>query len=144
MSYQYARINLGKTNYQVSVDWHYIQDPDIPLLNSIYRDYCLYKKFSSVMPMFDQQYLDPDTDVLGYTDQGQLVAWSLIKRYDKHNALCAQFAWNYHNPALRLGIKTLQTECAIYRERGFQYLYLDLAHWYKHSLDGFELLGPMT
>jgi hypothetical protein len=95
------------------------------------------------MPIFNSRYTDPNTDVIGYYDHDQLVAFSLIERYDNKNALCAQFAWNYRNPKLRLGIKSLQTECAIYRERGFRYLYLDQAHLYKQGITGFELLGPL-
>jgi len=144
MTYEYARIDLTKTTYQPTVDWCYLADPDITVLNGIYRTYCIYRQFSSVVPIFDSQYRDPDTDVIGYYDNHQLVAFSLIKRYDQHNALCAQFAWTYHNPKLRLGIKSLQTECAIYRERGFQYLYLDQVHLYKQEIEGFELLGPHT
>jgi len=144
VTYQYARIDLSKTDYTPSVDWYYITQPDIAVLNDIYRTYCTYKHFASVMPIFDSQYTDPLTDLIGYRDQGQLVAWSMIRRYDNHNALCAQFAWDYHNPQARLGIESLKTECAIYRDRGFQYLYLDQAHLYKQGLDGFELLGPLT
>ena len=143
MTYQYARITLAKTAYESQCDWYYITEPDIAQLNDIYRTYCIYKHFGSVMPLFDSQYRDADTDVIGYRDNGVLVAFSLIKRYDKSNALCAQFAWNYQKPKLRLGITRLQTECAIYRERGFEYLYLDQAHLYKQSIEGFELLGPL-
>jgi hypothetical protein len=143
MTYQHARINLEQTDYTPTVDWYYITKPDIAVLNDIYRTYCIYKHFGSVMPIFDSQYLDPDTDLIGYQDQGRLVAWSMIKRYDSHNALCAQFAWTYHNPKTRLGIESLKTECAIYRDRGFRYLYLDQAHLYKQGFEGFELLGPM-
>ena len=95
------------------------------------------------MPIFDSQYCDPDTDVIGYYDAERLVAFSLIKRYDTENALCAQFAWTYSKPQQRLGIESLKTECAIYRERGFQYLYLEQAHLYKSEIDGFEILGPL-
>jgi hypothetical protein len=143
VTYQFARINLPENNDQASVEWAYLKDPDIPLLKDIYRTYCIYKHFASVMPLFDSQFTDPDTDVIGYYDNNQLVAFSLIKRYDTENALCAQFAWNYRNPKIRLGIRSLQTECAIYRERGFQYLYLDQAHLYKQGITGFELLGPL-
>ena len=143
MTYQFARIDLSQTNYTPTVKWEYLRDPDIPRLNLIYRDYCKYKHFASVMPIFDSRYTDSMTDVIGYYNNNKLVAFSLIKRYDNENALCDQFAWNYHNPRLRLGIETLQTECAIYRERGFQYLYLEQAHLYKQSIDGFELLGPL-
>ena len=142
-SYQFARIDLSKTNYSIDIEWMYITRPNISALNAIYRDYCVYKKFSSVMPIFDARYLDPATDVIGYYDQARLVAFSLIKRYDEHNALCDQFAWTYHNPKLRMGIETMKTECAIYKARGFKYLYLEQAHLYKSEIDGFEILGPL-
>ena len=95
------------------------------------------------MPIFNSRYTDPMTDVIGYYDQDKLVAFSLIKRYDEENALCDQFAWNYSNPKLRLGIETMKTECAIYKARGFKYLYLEQAHLYKSEIDGFEILGPL-
>lgn len=143
MTYQFARIDLDQTNYKPTVKWKYLLDPDIKLLNHIYRDYCKYKHFASVMPIFDSRYTDPMTDVIGYYDGDRLAAFSLIKRYDEKNALCDQFAWDYANPKLRLGIETLKTECAIYRACGFKYLYLEQAHLYKQSMDGFEILGPL-
>ena len=143
MTYQFARINLAKTTYEPKCDWYYITNPNIAELNDIYRTYCIYKHFASVMPIFDSQYQDTDSDVIGYKDNNKLVAFSLMKRYDDKNVLAAQFAWNYRNPRLRLGISSLQTECAIYRERGFEYLYLDQAHLYKQSMQGFEILGPL-
>ena len=143
MSYQFARIDLSQTDYKQSVEWQYLLEPDISTLNKIYRDYCIYKHFASVMPIFDSRYTDPMTDVIGYYDNRKLVAFSLIRRYDDHNALCDQFAWNYHKPRMRLGIESLQTECAIYKARGFKYLYLEQAHLYKQDMDGFEILGPL-
>jgi len=143
MTYQFARIDLSKTNYEPTVKWTKLVYPDIDQLNSIYRDYCRHKRFASVMPIFDSRYTDPMTDVIGYYDGDELAAFSLIKRYNDKNALCDQFAWNYKNPRLRLGIETLKTECAIYKARGFEYLYLEQAHLYKQSMDGFELLGPL-
>jgi len=134
---------LGKNTDQPTVKWAYLRNPNIAELQDIYRTYCIYKHFASVMPLFDSQFTDSDTDVLGYYDNELLVAFSIIKRYDDENALCAQFAWNYKRPKLRLGIESLRTECAIYRERGFRYLYLDQAHLYKQGITGFELLGPL-
>jgi hypothetical protein len=142
MTYQFARIDLAKTQYQPTTDWYYITEPNIDQLNDIYRTYCIYKHFASVMPIFASQYLDPNTDIIGYRDAGQLVAFSLMKRYDNQNVLASQFAWTYRNSKTRLGIESLKTECAIYRERGFKYLYLDQAHLYKQNLQGFEILGP--
>ena len=146
MSYQFARIDLAKTNYEASVEWGYLipTEEQIVELDNIYRTYCIYKHFASVMPMFHSRYTDPMTDVIGYFDQSQIIAFSLIKRYDDKNAECMQFAWTYHEPKMRLGVETMKTECAIYKARGFDYLYLEQAHLYKKEIDGFEILGPIT
>ena len=146
MSYQFARIDLSKTSYETSVEWGYLipTEQQMDELDGIYRDYCIHKNFASVMPMFRSRYTDPMTDVIGYFDQNKMIAFSLIKRYDDKNAECVQFAWTYHDPRTRLGIETMKTECAIYKARGFDYLYLEQAHLYKKEIEGFELLGPMT
>ena len=143
MTYQFARIDLSKTTYQSRIEWEYLREPNIAQLQDIYRTYCIYKHFASVMPLFDSQFTDPMTDVIGYRENSELVAFSLMKRYDDKNVLASQFAWTYHNPRTRLGVESLKTECAIYRNRGFEYLYLDQAHLYKQGLEGFELLGPL-
>ncbi len=143
MTYQFARICLAQTTYIPTVEWKYITDPDIPVLQDIYRTYCIYKHFASVMPLFNSQFTEPSSDIIGYYEDGRLVAFSLMKRYDNKNVLASQFAWTYHNPRTRLGIESLKTECAIYRERGFEYLYLDQAHLYKQGLEGFEILGTL-
>jgi hypothetical protein len=143
MTYQFARIDLSKTTYQPLVNWEYLREPNTAQLKDIYRTYCIYKHFASVMPLFDSQFTDPATDVIGYRENGELVAFSLMKQLDDQNVLASQFAWTYHNPRSRLGIESLKTECAIYRDRGFSYLYLDQAHLYKQGLEGFEILGPI-
>jgi hypothetical protein len=146
MSYQFARINLAQTNYKETVSWAYLSKNDkmISQCQEIYRTYCIYKHFASVMPLFESRLQDPMTDVIGYWDRDRMVAFSLMRRFDNHNALCDQFAWTYHDPRLRLGIETMKTECAIYKARGFDYLYLEQAHLYKSEIEGFEILGPMT
>jgi hypothetical protein len=147
MTYQFARIDLDKTNYEPTVEWQYINSRKSEMLNKldhIYKIYCTYKQFASVMPMFHSRYLDPMADLIGYYDSGQLVAWSLIRKFDQHNAQCDQFAWTYHQPKLRMGIETMKTECAIYKNRGFRYLYLEQAHLYKSEIDGFEILGTLA
>ena len=146
MTYQFARIDLSQTNYELCVEWAYIEHFDaetLARLDDIYKTYTTYKHFASVMPVFHSRYLDPMADVIGYYDKARLVAFSLIKRYDEHNALCDQFAWTYHDPQMRLGIQTMKTECAIFKARGFKYLYMEQAHLYKSEIDGFEILGPL-
>ena len=140
----YARINLAKTNYTVfQSDWEFIRNPDIDALNTIYIQYCRYKKFSSVMPIFDREYQDPGNDVIGYFDQGQLVAFSISRKYDHDNVEAVQFAWTYHDPKQSLGIESLKHECALYKKLGYQYLYLGGADEYKKEIDGFEILGAV-
>jgi hypothetical protein len=95
------------------------------------------------MPIFNSQYADPTMDIIGYTHNTNLVAFSLVKRYDSYNAESIQFAWDYVNPELKLGIQSLENECAVYKSRGFKFLYLGLAHSYKEKLDGFEILGSV-
>ena len=146
MTYLFARIDLSQTDYQPTVVYRYLDatEDNIRACQDIYRTYCIYKHFASVMPLFASRLQDPQADILGYYDGTDLVAFSLIRRYDEHNALCDQFAWTYHRPRMRLGIETMKTECAIYRQRGFRYLYLEQAHLYKSEIAGFEILGPMT
>ena len=96
------------------------------------------------MPIFHSQYCAADTDVLGYYNLCcQLIAFSLVRRYDDLNAECLQFAWDYAEPSLRLGIETMKHECAVYKARGYQYLYLGGADEYKQEIAGFEMLGPV-
>jgi hypothetical protein len=96
------------------------------------------------MPIFHSQYCAADTDVLGYyNSRCELIAFSLVRRYDDLNAECLQFAWDYAEPSLRLGIETMKHECAVYKARGYQYLYLGGADEYKQEIAGFEMLGPI-
>jgi hypothetical protein len=122
-----------------------ITNPDVDQLERIYNQYCVYKKFRSVMPIFEQEYTDPNNDVIGYYDYDcKLVAFSLIRRYNSKNAEAVQFAWDYQDPKLKLGYASLRNECAVYKARGFDYLYLGGADEYKRQIDGFEILGPRT
>jgi hypothetical protein len=140
----YARINLEQTNYPIfQSNWEFIQNPDVAVLNNIYIQYCRYKKFPSVMPIFDCEYHDPRNDIIGYFDQGILIAFSIVRKYDCDNAEAVQFAWNYHNPKQRLGIESLKHECALYKKLGYKYLYLGGADEYKSKINGFEILGAL-
>ena len=94
------------------------------------------------MPIFDSEYTDAKNDIIGYYNNDKLIAFSLIKRYSTTEAECIQFAWDYADPKLTLGIVSLKNECAIYKRLGFCYLYLGGADEYKKQIDGFEILGP--
>ena len=93
------------------------------------------------MPIFDNEYMD--NDLIGYYHNNELIAFSLIKIHDNENVEAIQFAWNYKNPELHLGIASLRHECAIYKEQGYKYFYLGYADEYKKQMDGFEILGSV-
>lgn len=95
------------------------------------------------MPIFIEDL--QGSEILGYFDNGKLVAWSMMLLYPSQLSVTAeQFAWNYENPKIRLGIASLENECAYYKELGYHYLYLHGADSYKKDFDGFEVVGPTT
>ena len=144
MSYSYARINLDKTNYSKmsTEDSRLLDNPDPKELNEIYYKYCDKHKFNSVMPMFDKDYYS--NDIFGYYDNSTLVAFSMIEIHDDKNAEAIQFAWDYVNPKLKLGLKTLKHECAYYKELGYKYLYIGGADEYKNKMNGLEVMSPVA
>ena len=138
----YARIDLSQTNYELMSNCKKLKSPFQKPLEAIYDAYCKHKKFRSVMPIFAEEYYDEKNDVYAYFDKEEkMVAFSLLRCYNNRNVEAVQFAWDYANPNLRLGIKSLKNECAIYKKRGFDYLYLGQANDYKTKIDGFEILG---
>lgn len=144
---KFSRIDLSKTNYsplsQAFIMSMAERDDRMDNLKEIYRKYCLHKQFESVMPLFEGMIFDKYTDVIGYYPNHKLTAFSIIKRYDRANAEALQFAWDYANPDLRLGIESLKHECSYYKQQGYKHLYLGLADEYKSQIDGYEILGPI-
>ena len=143
-SMKFCRINLAKTNYSVypgaeRFTWASGLEP----YELIYQDYCAHKQFESVMPLFLQQFQDPHNDTHVYRNGLDIVAWSLCRRWDQHNAESLQFAWNYHEPELELGRRSLEHECAYYKQLGYEYLYLGQVAEYKTRFDGYEQLGAL-
>ena len=137
----YCRIKLSKTNYQ-TYDYAYIEDkPNLKKVQDIYKKYCDYKKFKSVQPLFANDI--KVHKVMVYYDEGKFVAFSLLYELDKHNIEALQFAWDYKNPKLRLGIKSLENECAWAKANGYKYLYLGQDDRYKSQFKEYERLGPL-
>jgi hypothetical protein len=91
--------------------------------------------------MVPERFSESGTEVIGYRDQGHLIAWSMIRLWGTHSVLSDHFAWDYRNPALRLGVRSLETECEIYRNRGFQWMYFESVEPYMLDIEGFEILG---
>lgn len=143
MSWQFGRIDLEKTPYEKTLDCQVLDPVPVEQVQRVYRDYCLHKHFQSVMPLIPGRLTDANTEIVGYYDQGRLVAWSMYRVWDQHNILSDHFAWDYRNPRLRLGIRSLENECAMYRTRGFRYMYFESVEPYMLDIKGFEILGAM-
>lgn len=144
---KYCRIDLAKTYYDTLSFGHLLlnveKDDKMDQIQEIYRRYCTHKKFESVVPLFPGMIFDRYTDVIAYYPNNKFSAFSLVKKYDRENVEALQFAWDYNDPDLRLGIDSLKHECAFYKQQGFKYLYLGLADEYKSQIDGYEILGPL-
>lgn len=138
----FSRIDLSKTNYKIVGGARILHDPDYIVLENIYEMYCNYKEFVDPIPFSIDDYVGDNIDIIGYYDNRELVAYSLIlKCLDKNSVLSDQFAWTYHNPKLRLGIKSLEHECAFYKSLGYDYLYLGEHCEYKSKFQGYEVLA---
>lgn len=143
MTWQFGRVNLEATNYVIELE-HEILDP-VPVNDvlRVYRDYCAHKRFQSVMPMISGRLMADGTEIVGYRDQDRLVAWSMYRVWDDANIVSDHHAWDYRNPRLRLGMRSLENECAIYRDRGYRFMYFESVQPYMLDLEGFETLGPL-
>jgi len=143
MSWQFGRIDLTQTQYASDLEWQYLDPPPVDDLQRVYRDYCLHKHFQSVMPMIAGRFTAADTEIIGYHCDNRLVAWSMYRIWDQHNVLSDHFAWDYRDPRLRLGMRSIENECAIYRNRGFRWMYFESVEPYMLDLDAFEIMGAM-
>jgi len=143
-SLNYCRIDLSKTNYEKLDNAVMFVYPPIDKLRTIYEKYCIHKKFTSVMPLFDSFFIDRTIDIWGYLNrEKELVAFSIVKKHDEKNAESLQFAWDYKNPELEIGYESLKHECTVYKQLGYRYLYLGEADAYKSKLQGYEVLGNL-
>ena len=143
----YCRIKLSKTNYKSYENSLILDNPNLKEIQKIYKQYCDYKRFKSVMPIFENDV--KIHKVMAYYHEGDFVAFSLLYELDKHNIEALQFAWNYKTPKLRLGIVSLENECNWAKANGYKYLYLGRGdvynnpNNYKNQFKGFEVLGAL-
>jgi hypothetical protein len=143
MSWQFGRIDLRVTTYEIDLDHKHLDPVPVTEVQRVYKEYCLHKHFQSVMPMLAGRLTAPGTEIIGYHDQDRLIAWSMYRIWDAENVLSDHFAWDYRDARLRLGIRSVQNECAIYRDRGFRWMYFESVEPYMLDMQGFEILGGM-
>lgn len=144
---KFCRINLDKTDYNI-LDYPFAKELSLVdrqqywiQIGDIYNSYCAHKKFTSTMPLWQSQFNNPEYRVIGYFHNTTLVAWTKLRQFDNKNIESEQFAWNYKNPELRLGIKSLEYESAYFKLLGFRYIWLGFDDHYKQQLQGYEIAG---
>lgn len=138
MSYCY--IDLKETDYNAAeCDYKlFLPHDKVPIdkMLDIYQQYADHKKFESVWPIYKEEFVAKQNDIIGYYDQNRLVAWSMMYKINADAVEALQFAWDYKNPKLKLGIQSMKTECAIYKSLGYKLIILGEAHEYKKQVDG--------
>lgn len=114
--------------------------------NEIFEVYLKKKGFpedQSIERLFS---VDPDKKiVIEVYDYDELVAFSVIRM--EPIAVSLQFAWNYHNPKLSLGIHCQYFELEYLKSEGYEYSYVcpgyeDTCIW-KSRFPGFEFWDGM-
>ena len=131
-------VNLQKTKYK-TIDFKLLDDSHFTECEELYKGYIQYKDFNSIYPIYREDWTRGT--VFGYYDNNELAAWSCYYVYPSKKIVHAdQFAWNYKNPRLKLGYKSLRSECAYFREQGFNYLILGDMYSYKQEMQGFEII----
>ena len=137
----YCRIVLQKTNYR-EIPYRVLDHTWYDRIVDIHKRYAEVKGLTDIFPLFFEEINAPHSEILGYFDHNDhLQAFSLIYKYPSVNCCLAdQFAWTYEEPKLKLGYKSLRSECARYKRLGFDYLYLGEVAHYKAQLQGFEVI----
>ena len=136
----YCRIRLKDTNYQEYHNYRILDSSSFGRCLEIYKQYVEYKGFEDVVPIFREEFELAHSDIIGYYDGNELVAFTLAYRFKSVNSVWAdQFAWNYKNKKLSLGHKANKSEIALYKRLGYDYYYLGESSDYKAKLDGYEI-----
>ena len=121
----YCRIRLQETNYQEYHNYRILDSSSFRRCLEIYREYVTYKKFDDVVPIFQEEFELPHTDIIGYYDENELVAFTLAYKFKSVNSVWAdQFAWNYQNKKLSLGHVANKNEIALYKRLGLSLIHI--------------------
>ena len=138
-----CRIDLTKIKYK-QIDFVLLGLQDFPKCEEIYKQYIEHNDIENPHPVFEEEWNTEakyNADVIGYYDNDDLVAWSLTYKFpSKQTVIADQFAWNYSNPKLKLGYKSIRSECAYYKSQGFKYFILGDPDKYKAQLQGYEII----
>jgi hypothetical protein len=135
-----TRCDLSAITYDIMPDAEILDPVPRTELDHIYSAYCLHRGFRKYFEVND----DLANDVyMGYRDwRGDLVAWSKLRPYSPWSIETVLFAWDYREPDLKLGLRTLEHELAWARRHGYRWVYMgpgyERVNRYKSRVAGFE------
>jgi hypothetical protein len=133
-----TRTRLIHTDYKILDSAKIMIDYDYDELLKINECFLQYKNFT--LAPHDIM-IGSDHMIWGYWNNDQLVAWSKIYQY-QGELETAYFAWDYQQPKLHLGIRSLEHEIAWAKNLGYKYMYLgpgyESCSVYKSKVAGFE------
>lgn len=135
-----TRCDLTQITYQVMSAAEILDPVPRAEIDHIYSAYCLHRGFRKY---FEVDGGFPNDIYMGYRDTaGDLVAWSKLRPYSPQALETVLFAWDYRDPDLRLGLRTLEHELAWARDRGYRWVYMgpgyERVNRYKANVEGFE------
>jgi hypothetical protein len=144
-----TRCVLAEINY-TTLDTAEILDP-LPEseIDHIYSAYCYHKKYRKYFEVGERlrpgehPEREPWDLFMGYRDAGgSLIAWSKLRHYTIHSVETTLFAWDYRDPDLHLGSRSLEHELAWAKAQDYTYVYMgpgyERMNRYKADVVGFE------
>lgn len=136
-----CRIRLKDTHYKEYSNYSLLGCESYEACAKIYIQYCEYKQFGDMIPLFKEEFCTDIVERIGYYDKNnQLCAFTLAHLFPSANcAYASYFAWNYQNPKLGMGNIANKNEIARYKRLGYDYYYLGPAMPYKAKLQGYEI-----
>ena len=137
-------LNVTDQLYQSDNDkLYYDFDADLSIneMDEIYNKYCKHKKYSDLFHSEVSTWLECDYKMVYYNSKNP-IAWSKLRLYTEHALETVLFVWDYKNPKLRVGIRSLVKELKWAKDNDFKYVYLgpgyEKGSIYKANIDGFE------
>lgn len=135
-----TRCDLSKVCYDLMPGAELLDPVPHTELDHIYSAYCLHKGYRKYFEI--KEHLDWD-QYIGYRDVNhELCAWSKLRHYSAQALETVLFAWDYADPAQRLGEKSLWHELAWAKQRGYRWVYMgpgyEKNNLYKSKVTGFE------
>ena len=136
-----CRIRLKDTNYKEYPNYSLLGEYSYEACAKIYIQYCEYKQFGDMIPLFKEEFCADIAERIGYYDKdNHLCAFTVSFLFPSANsAYATYFAWDYKNPKLSMGNVANKSEIARYKRLGYEYYYLGPAMPYKQKLQGYEI-----